>query len=163
MASITLSRGEVAVVDDGDLATVSAHRWWAKPRDATNGGYYAYCNIGGRTVYMHRLLMDAPRGLTVDHINGDGLDNRRSNLRLATIGQNNANKAIVRSASGYRGVSRRRTLFRAQIGRWPNIQRGPYRVSAEEAARDYDQFALDRFGEFASLNFPEHRIRKGEA
>jgi hypothetical protein len=102
---------------------------------------------------MHRLIMAAPDGIGVDHINGDGLDNRRANLRLASQRDNSANMAVrASSATGFKGVSwkRRNRKWQAQIGR---TYLGIF-ASAEEAARAYDHAAREAWGEFAHLNFP---------
>src|SRR3546814_3106867 len=62
---------------------------------------------------MHRLIMNAPRGVEVDHINGNGLDNRRENLRLASTSQNQMNRKRTRSACGFKGVT-----FNKGCGKW---------------------------------------------
>lgn len=107
-----------AVISDEDLPIVSGSRWsYSK---SNRGGEYAHCYrfVDGkwRTVYMHRLLLDAPKGLEVDHKDGDGLNNQRHNLRLATRSQNEQNKQGVRSDSttGYRGVSESRAANAAR-------------------------------------------------
>jgi len=77
----------------------------------------------GRYLFLHRWIMQARRGEIVDHINGDGLDNRRSNLRIATVSENTANRHTTRSRTGYRCVAmhkdrpRRRWLVYVQSGR----------------------------------------------
>ena len=105
-------------------------------------------------VKMHTFLTGWPQ---VDHINGDGLDNRRCNLRPATSAQNNANARRVRtSRSPYKGVERESSgKWRARI--CPHGQRinlGLY-GTAEEAAHAYDSAAREIYGEFAYLNLPE--------
>jgi len=75
---IALSRGLFAVVDDGDVDRVSGYRWYAKN---CNGRVYAAAHSGSRTVYMHRLILETPDGLVSDHLDGDGLNNRRANLQ----------------------------------------------------------------------------------
>src|SRR5688572_14268873 len=86
---IPLTRGYVALVDSGDVASVAPYRWHVDLR--IRGGQpfgYAASIQGGRKVYMHRLILGAPRGMDVDHENRDGLDNRRCNIRVATRSQN---------------------------------------------------------------------------
>jgi len=79
--AISLSRGVRAIIDDDDFELVSLYRWYASnPR--RKRGHYVMCSINGKTVYLHRFLMGATSGQVVDHVNGDGLDNRRSNLRV---------------------------------------------------------------------------------
>ena len=94
----------------------------------------------------------------VDHINHDPLDNHRHNLRLATRSQNAANVGpYANNTSGYKGVDFNQGKWRARI-----TQHGKRHFlgtfdTAEEAARAYDSKALELFGEFASLNFPEEK------
>lgn len=87
---VAMAGGHLALVDDDDYEAMAKYRW----RLAV--GRYAqttvWSNNKGRELRMHRLLMNPPTGMEVDHINGDGLDNRRSNLRLATTAQNRQNR-----------------------------------------------------------------------
>ena len=96
MRRIQLTQGMVALVDDVDYAAFSVWRWFASKGRNT---YYAttHGNERGRgrgTFSMHRIIMDAPRGVPVDHINGNGLDNRRRNLRLASDAVNQRNQCF---------------------------------------------------------------------
>lgn len=107
---------------------------------------------------MHRFILDAPDGIAVDHVNGNGLDNRKANLRLASSSQNAIHRMRRNPAasSKYRGV----TLHKG-LGKWQakavyegaSIYLGVF-VLEEEAAKAYDEFAIEHFGEFAVLNFP---------
>lgn len=160
MAEVTLSDGSVALVDDTDYALVSG-RIWHPARDKNT--VYARCSIGNKTVRMHRLIMSASGSDRVDHRDGNGLNNRRSNLRLATSQQNAANKHTRRSVSGFKGVYRAH-----RTDRWKAIITVNYRrrhigsfSTAEQAAKAYDQVALKAFGEFADLNFPAGRTLDG--
>jgi len=150
---IPLTRGQVALVEDAD-AHLADRRWVARPIGRRTGGFYAYRSEGARTVYMHRLILNAPKGALVDHINGDGLDNRRANLRLATPGQNLANRATT-GRSGYRGVMNVGHPHRPWLAYICVDRRrrdiGFY-ATAEEAASAYDSAASARYGEFARLN-----------
>ena len=109
---------------------------------------------------MHKFIMNSPKGMCVDHINHDGLDNRRENLRICTYSQNSQNKRLREdSRSGYKGVyvAPNGGRFQAYI-RKPNspkrqISLGYYETAAE-AARVYDKAAKELFGEFAYFNFP---------
>lgn len=108
---------------------------------------------------LHRLILNAPPGVQVDHENGDPLDNRRSNLRLCNRYQNAMNRGPSRyNKIGLKGVTKHPTKsggnYRAQIrsnGSWLSLGRFK---TAEEAARAYDAAALIHHGEFARLNFP---------
>ena len=87
------------LVDEQDAELVRSHKWQVNPR-------YVMASIESRTVYLHRLIMNAPKGMCVDHINGNRLDNRRANLRLVTQAQNLQNRRGAQSTSstGIRGV-----------------------------------------------------------
>jgi hypothetical protein len=101
--------------------------------------------------------LQAPDGLTVDHISGDLLDNRRANLRLCTLAENQRNSAKQRRAraSRYKGVHRGKgpRPWVAQIGARPRCHIGCF-ATEEEAGRAYDAEARRRWGEYARLNFP---------
>lgn len=148
---VPLTRGLFALVDHQDLDRVAGVKWVAKPIQRERGGWYAHRTVGGRTVYLHRYLLHAPAHLQVDHINGDGLDNRRANLRLCTASQNNLNRTNS-NRTGYRGVEKRGERYRAAL-----FQGGRQTVglfdTAEEAAFAYDYAASAAYGEFAVLNF----------
>jgi len=157
---LTLSRGLVALIDDEDYDLLSKIKWCAKPRRSLSGGHYACKTIKPNQVYLHRFILNAQKGEIVDHINGDGLDNRRCNLRLTDLKGNAANKRIPPSASGYRGVVRAlrkggEFVFRAQAQRGKIVKTGAYSKCPIQAAKQYDVYARELFGEFACLNFPE--------
>ncbi len=83
---IPLTQGKYAIVDAGDYERLSQYRWYATR--TRSGACYAATNMDGTTVFMHRLIMNAPKGKVVDHINGNGLDDRAANLRICTPGEN---------------------------------------------------------------------------
>jgi hypothetical protein len=153
--------GRVAFVDAADYDLVAQYRWWVWEGIGQRGrfGPYAQAKIGsGRGApkkLMHQLLTGNPR---TDHVNHDGLDNRRVNLRVATATQNLGNQRPVRGGSSpFKGVYLRRDTgrWKAQIkvsGRWMSL--GCHDTDAD-AARAYDIAAREAFGEFACLNFPE--------
>lgn len=154
---ISLSRGLVAIVDDEDHARISTRRWHAVPVKQREVRWYARSDDGASQVYMHRFILNAPRGTLVDHCDGDGLNCRRLNLRLCSRSQNNTNRGGYRPASGYRGVYPKRGKFYSAV--WTNGRRlglGTF-LTAEEAAQAYDLAAAAHFGEFARLNFPTQR------
>lgn len=165
MKTIPLTQGKVALVDDSDYRAISKFKWHA--RKGGNGNWYAvrpltrsekkvrgYKNGGGMA--MHRHLLIECSSDRVDHKDGNGLNNQRSNLRFATIGENNRNKLIEpnRNSSGYKGVSwvPRIKRWRARIKLNKKEHWGGYFYTAQAAAKCYDKLALRLFGEFARTN-----------
>lgn len=156
---IPLTKGYSAIVDDDDYDYLMQWKWHVKPNTKV---FYAIRNLNWSLnghpkvscVWMHRELIGIS-GLLVDHINRDGLDNRRANLRLATKSQNGMNSRDKRGTSRYKGVSWENEnsawYARITIGYRP-IFWGRFQ-SEEEAARAYDAKAIELFGEFANLNF----------
>lgn len=157
MRAIQLSKGQVALVEDADFSVVAPFKWSAKPISRAGGGYYAFRTQGGTTIYMHRVLLNAGAGQIVDHVDGDGLNNCRANLRLTNASGNMVNRRAS-SACGFRGVSRdpRSGRWRAYVYRplGPRQYLGFF-DTAEQAAAAYDKGALRIHGEMARLNFPE--------
>ena len=146
----------VAIVDDADYESVMAEGKWhaVRPSGAT---FYASRRARQPSQVAHWALHTFLTGWPlVDHINGDGLDNRRANLRAATPAQNGMNRTIGRNnTSGYKGVVRNRANWRARLETGGRIiQLGTF-GTREEAARAYDAAAVEHFGEFALLNFPQ--------
>ncbi len=142
---IPLTKGRVATVDDGDFDALSKYRW------CVQSNRYAATRTKDGLVLMHRMIMRAKKGEEVDHRNGDGFDNQRSNLRLCTHQQNVWNTPRSHKY-GYRGVTRDKKRFIAQIrGDGWNWRSGPYDTPAL-AALAYNVEAQQRFGEFAILN-----------
>jgi len=143
---VPTTKGNFAKVDNEDFDRVKGICW------RQHNGYAHNYTIGS----MHRFIVNCPDELFVDHINHDRLDNRRSNLRLATHKQNTYNKKpMVGATSRFLGVcwDKSKNKWLAQIGfNNDNIYLGLFSVE-EEAARAYDKKALELFGEFANLNF----------
>ncbi len=141
-----LQTGNVTLVDAADYDALAHLRWFE------HYSYpYTWDLIRDKRVNLHRWLMGMPKGIQVDHINHDPLDNRRANLRLATPHQNAQNKRGGNSANGYKGITQRHQYtWEVRVG---EIYVGSRRT-AEEAARLYDEEAIKKFGEFACLNFP---------
>jgi hypothetical protein len=148
---IPLARGFYAYVDAEDYEWLNQWHW------GVHGGYAAR-HEKGKLILMHRQIMQPPPGKVVDHIDGNGYDNTRINLRNITLGQNKHNKGkYVASASIYKGVSysKRQHRWRACICfRKERFHLG-YFDTEIEAARAYDRKAVELLGEFARLNFPE--------
>jgi len=155
---IPLTRGKFAKINLEDAPLVLRFKWRATPHDRT---FYAVTTtprrLGHRNIYMHRLLMESSSGdRSIDHINGDGLDNRRCNLRPASPCQQLANQRRLHrdNVSGFKGVSieKRTGKWRARImveGR--DISLGQF-DSIEAAAAAYDIAARKLSGEFACTN-----------
>jgi hypothetical protein len=154
MALIPLTQGQQAIVDDEDYELLSRYKWQAH---MNRSAYRPMGNVNGKMVRMSRFIMQAPKGIEVDHINGNSLDNRRCNLRLATRSQNAANSRRHKDNAGrYKGVYKqtRNDTYIARVyyqGRY--IHLGTYSTD-EEAARAYDDKAREVFGEYAKTNFP---------
>lgn len=160
---IPLNRGRVALVDEADYEWLSQWRW-TFAGEPTGGGYAVRgCDVGGarRTLLMHRAILSPEPGLQVDHINGDGLDNRRANLRPCTASQNCQNRAVKKGTrSGFKGVTKYNRYWRAAIRAEGRTRYIGYYATPEEAARAYDEAAMRLHGEFARLNFPHSRQRE---
>jgi hypothetical protein len=155
---IELTQGLKAIVDDADFEWASAIRWFPLYNGTTTYAISGYPVMRGGCVSrrLHRLILEAPAGVHVDHENGDGLDNRRSNLRLATRSQNAHNMhRLPRNTSGFKGVSYQKTnrKWRAQIQCGERTYHLGYHATPEEAARAYDAKARELFGEYARTNF----------
>lgn len=149
----------LAMLDLADLDLVAGYRWWEsrRPDGLTS---YALATAGSkadrRVIVMHRLLADAPEGMHVDHADGDGLNNRRGNIRLATPSQNAANKVNRRaSTSPYRGTHwvTKEQVWRAYIGVDGSVRFLGHFDDAISAALAYDDAARLQYGEFARTNF----------
>jgi hypothetical protein len=163
MKEIALTKGLVAMVDDEDFDLVSRFKWHALRRGRVVHATRTVKRDGRKwTVYMHRWLLAAPAGLEVDHRNGNGLDNRRENLRIATHAQNAINHARThQKTSRFRGVlwNKARKRWRVVIcagrirdGASKQIHVGTF-ADEVEAAKAYDRAALLHHGDFAVLNF----------
>lgn len=152
---IPLTRGMHAIVDAADYAELSRYKWYALA-PSSNGRFYAVRKEKGRTVLMHRQIMDPPDGMVVDHIDGNSLHNRRGNLRTCTPFQNAQNqRRSKRGQSRFVGLHRVGDKWETTVaynGRSYYVGRFDDEV---EAAKARDAKKLELAGEFAGLNFPE--------
>ena len=152
MAEVKLKGGEVAMLDEEDLPLVVG-------RSCSAGVNKNMVYVRSGRDYLHRLVMRAGPGQIVDHINGNGLDNRRENLRFTTAQGNKANSHFGRYTSRFVGVSLERRLsarpYKASAkadGKNKTIGRF---ATEEEAARAYDAFVRARHGAKVITNFTE--------
>lgn len=159
VCQIQSKNGVTFLVSEQDAEKVIALPWYARKNRSgvwRVTGFYREHKVT-RTITLSRFLLDAPSGLLVDHKDGNGLNNTRDNLRLATKAQNNRNRRIcTASSNSFKGI------VRVRSGRWEaRISVNSVRISLGrfssdvEAAKAYDSAALHYYGEFARLNFPD--------
>ena len=160
---IPLTKGKFAIVDNEDYERVSQHKWHFS-------GRYAVRKVNGVNEMMHRIINNAPAGQYTDHIDGNGLNNVRKNLRNCSQSQNIANRGKQsNNQSGYKGVSLQRHISKrgdeylywyAQIQIKTETKKRkvygknfPFTDDGKlQAARWYDEQARLHFGEFAKVN-----------
>ena len=160
-AEVRLNRGATAVLDEADYPLVEALRWSAqKISEVWYAVAFVYTPEGKRRqVLMHRYILGLVNGdgKKVDHADGNGLNNQRSNLRLATTAENawNRRKRRIKS-SRYKGVRFAKWLpakpWRGHIFANGKLIHLGYFATEEEAARAYNEAATQHYGEFACLN-----------
>lgn len=160
MIQVPLTRGKFALIDDDDAVRVAQFSWAADPPTKVRKCWYASARIvvDGKitTIRMHRLIMNAQPGEQIDHWNGDGLDNRRGNLRKCTGSQNRQNIRELYSSnkSGYKGVHwcKSHSKWVARVVVDGKVHHLGYFSTREEAGAAYDAAAKQTFGEFAATN-----------
>ena len=149
---ITLKSGHKVLIDDEDENLLKQYHWcvhhgYAVANGVRNGKRYS--------IYMHRLIMNTPEGMEVDHKNGNRLDNRKSNMRNCTTKENCYNRGKNRNnKTGFKCVFRTEDSkkFKARVKfNGKNINLGNY-DTASEAAKAYNDWAIKHHGEFAFLN-----------
>lgn len=153
MKEIPLTKGRMALVDDEDFEVLSRHKW-----HYAAAGYACWREYSGqksKVHFMHRYILNAKPGMTIDHINGNSLDNRKSNLRICSQQQNVWNMKKPRhNTSGYKGVSwdkeRKRWAAYIKINK-KKIYLGRF-MSIKAAKEAYNKAAIKLYGEFARIN-----------
>lgn len=157
MGLCTEIKGHLVFIDDEDLWLFNGYKWHVSVKN--KGKVYLQRAARYGEVYFHRIIMACPKGKTVDHINGNSLDNRRENLRICSLRQNLLNKKKRKDGvtTKYIGVhyNKLNKNYRGQL-RINNkrIEVGSF-DTAVEAAVARDVLAKKYFGEYARLNFPE--------
>jgi len=160
MKEIKLTQGKVALVDDEDYELVSQKTWYTRRDYSTCYAISHGPKIKGvqKTIFMHNFIMDPPNGMEVDHIDRNGLNCQRANLRYGTHQQNCMNqrpkngakyKGVILTKDGYICAAIRINGKYKHLGSFP---------TEELAALAYDEVAFKYYGEFAYLNFKHESI-----
>lgn len=167
---LELGKGRFALVDEQDFAELGRYLW---SRSSSNGRHAASRRVSSnphKFEKLHQAVMalvlgcPLPPGTSIDHRDGDPLNCRRENLRIATPTQQSVNRRSARSATGYRGVSKHGNRYIAKIRLGVRAPRhlGSFKTP-EEAARAYDHAARMAFQSFSRLNFPmDHEQPTGD-
>jgi hypothetical protein len=162
---IPLTHGYYAIVDAEDYDRLSKHKWHARIDGRGHTVYAArahYYRENGkrcrRMILMHREIMNPPDGMVIDHVNGNGINNRKCNLRTCTQLQNSHNSRPRKNGrSRFIGVVPYKGKWLARV----TYRRRRHHVGTfddeVDAAKARDRKAIELFGEFARLNFPERR------
>ena len=153
VAYVTLTRGHVATIDAADVETVLPFSWYAHVREHLVYAIAQTKNTAGKqqALYMHTLILQPPRGRITDHIDGNGLNNRRDNLRAATHGENKYNSRVYKnSQSGTKGVMpTKQGTWTAQIRHERRKHYLGTFKTQEEAKRAYEEAAASLHGDYA--------------
>jgi hypothetical protein len=149
---VPLTKGKFAIVDAADYPALSKYKWHALE---VAGGFYAARHEGGKTILMHRQIMQPPEGMVVDHIDGNRANNRRSNLRVCSQQHNVCNSRPQGGRSGFKGVTPHRDKWDSKFRYKGKTYRAGVFDDPIEAARARDRLAADVLGEYAWLNLPE--------
>ncbi|MFA7361991.1 MAG: HNH endonuclease [Candidatus Kapaibacterium sp.] len=151
MKEIKLTQGKVALVDDEDYEYLNQFKWAAR---FSKKRYYAHKAKTKESIMMHRFILNPPKNMIVDHIDHNGLNNQRNNLRICNNKQNSYNKQSW-GECGYLGVYKRNRNggYLSRISKDNNSYFLGFFNNKEDAAKAYDIKAKELFCEFANLNF----------
>lgn len=153
---IKLTHGKTTIVDDENFEELSKYKWYAYKSRHTFYAVRMFLDVDGkrRQLFMHRIILSSPKGMITDHVNRNGLDNQKSNLRMCSIRENASNQEKRNGCSSkYKGV------YKHKCGKWGaqikhngvQIRLGLY-VNEEDAARAYDKKAKELAKNFAYIN-----------
>ena len=156
MKEIQLTQGKVALVDDEDFEYLNQWKWCAHKlsKNVFQAMHYAGKSNRFRIISMHRVIMNPPSNLIVDHKDHNMLNNQKANLRICTRAQNMYNKLPLGKYKGayYKKVGKNTYIVARIMYNYKTYHLG-YFKTLEEAAHAYDKKAKELFGEFACLNF----------
>ena len=146
------ANGQFALIAKTDFELVKNHKWY------DHGTGYAYTKINGKTIMMHRLILNASKGQAVDHRNRNGLDNTRKNIRLCTMYENNIYRPVSKdNKTGYKGVnfnpmSSSKNPWTIYYSFQGHHHYGGSYATKELAAKKYNEIVKKLHGEFAWIN-----------
>lgn len=150
---IPLTQGKIALIDDEDYERIIQYHWYADKHGYT---YYARRSFNNKHDYLHRFIMNAKPGEQIDHLDGNGLNDQKYNLRIVNNSQNHMNsKKHLDGLNKYKGISwnKRKKKWVATIClNYKHIHLGFF-INELDAARAYDEAAKKYHGEYARLNF----------
>lgn len=145
---IPLSKNFFSYIDYNDFEKIKNKTWYV-----SCGKRHNYAISTCSKIFMHRLILNAPDNMEVDHKDGNGLNNRRDNIRICTKSQNQANQ-LVRKGMKFKGIRKNKNRWCARIRiNGSEIHLGSFEKE-EDAAKAYDKAAIKYFKEFSRLNFP---------
>ena len=143
---LPISKGMKTKIDFEDYERLKSQNLLKWNAQKSGKRFYVSRNVGKTKIYLHRYIMNTPKGMCIDHINRDPLDNRKENLRVCSYRQNSANKAGLHA---FKGITKSKDMWAAQIC---GVVLG-YFTTAADAARAYDIAASFVYKDFAHLNF----------
>ena len=157
MKQIPLTQNQIATVDDKDYEIIILDKWFVH---FERGRYYAWRNKNKRPMRMHHVVMGIPpKGYEIDHIDRNGLNNQRNNLRIVTRSENNLNaKKRKNSSSQYKGVqwNKNKQKWYAEFKYLGKRFCLGYFNKEQDAAKERDWFVINYYGRNTMLNFPNY-------